>query len=227
MQIENNTTPFQIDHGQIQRIFVLVLFSETKTDWTSKVDQRCWHTKGTVFFDRNWRQKQRRKRDQKGTGEADVVRKKSGSLISDTVSLGYGSLNLPLLLQRIHVLVLFSETKTGWASKALKGNRNVERKSWKKRAVDIYRGWGQEQRGKDDKKDVGEGHETGYRPGSLISATVSLGYGSLPLTVTVSVETHLQSKPCLSSVPQAGIPCRLPCLSFASRGLMRVYQTAC
>ena len=28
----------------------------------------------------------------------------------------------------------------------------------------------------------------------MISDTVSLGYGSLPLTVTVSVETHLQSK---------------------------------
>ena len=32
------------------------------------------------------------------------------------------------------------------------------------------------------------------KSGSLISDTVSLGYGSLPLTVTVSVETHLQSK---------------------------------
>ena len=28
----------------------------------------------------------------------------------------------------------------------------------------------------------------------MISDTVSLGYGNLPLTVTVSVETHLQSK---------------------------------
>ena len=185
---------------------MLVLFSETKTDWTSEVDQRGWHRKRTVYFDRNWRQKQRRKRDQKGTGEGDVVRKKSGSMISNTVSLGYGNLNLPLLLQRIHVLVLFSETKTGWASKALKGNRNAARNSCKKRAVNIYRGGGRDQRGKDDKKDVGEGNETGYRPGTLISDTVLLGYGSLPLTVTVSVETHLQSKPFLSSLPQAGSP---------------------
>ena len=49
-------------------------------------------------------------------------------------------------------------------------------------------------------------HETGYRPGSLISDTVSLGYGSLPLTVTVSVETHLQSKSFLSSLLQVGTP---------------------
>ena len=60
---------------------------------------------------------------------------------------------------------------------------------------------GEDQRGKDDKKDVGEGNEIGYRPGTLISDIVSLGYGSLPLTVTVSVETHLQSKPFLSSLP--------------------------
>ena len=228
-------TPFHIKHGQLQRIFVLVLFSETKTECTSEGDQRGWHT-GTVYFDRNWRGKKRRKRDQKGAGEGDVDRKKSGSLISDTVLLGYGRSSL--LLQRIdlHVLVLFSETKmgwasketkTGWAGKAVKGNRNAERNSGKKRAVDIYRGWGWDQRGKDDKKDVGEGHETGYRPITLISKTVSLGYGSLPLTVTVSVETHLQSKSFLSSLLQAGIPFQVPCQSFASRGLMDVYRIPC
>ena len=91
----------------------------------------------------------------------------------------------------------------GWAGKAVKGNRNAERNSGKKRAVDIYRGWGQDKGGKDDKKDVGEGYETGYRPGTLISNTVSLGYGSLPLTVTLLVETHLQSKSFLSSLLQA------------------------
>ena len=45
--------------------------------------------------------------------------------------------------------------------------------------------------------------------------TVSLGYGSLPLTVTVSVETHLQSKSFLSSLLQAGIPFQVPCQSFS------------
>ena len=55
---------------------------------------------------------------------------------------------------------------------------------------------------------------TGYRPGTLISNTVLLGYGSLPLTVTVSVETHLQSKSFLSSLLQAGIPFQVPCQSF-------------
>ena len=30
------------------------------------------------------------------------------------------------------------------------------------------------------RKDIGEGHKTGYRPGTLISDTVLLGYGSLP-----------------------------------------------
>ena len=37
MQIENNTTPCQIDHGQLQRIFVLVLFSETKQTEPAKL----------------------------------------------------------------------------------------------------------------------------------------------------------------------------------------------
>ena len=106
-------------------------------------------------------------------------------------------------------------------------HRNAARNSCKKRAVDIYRGGGRDQRGKDGKKDIGEGNETGYRPGTFISDNVSLGYGSLPLTVTVLVETHLQSKPFLSSLPQAGSPSRPPCLSCIWRGLMGVYQTPC
>ena len=47
----------------------------------------------------------------------------------------------------------------------------------------------------------------------VVSDTVSLGYCSLPLTVTVSVETHLQSKLFHFSIHQAGIPSQPPCLS--------------
>ena len=46
------------------------------------------------------------------------------------------------------------------------------------------------------------------KPGSLISDTVSLGYGSLPLTVTVSVETHLQSKS--FQKPKQDVPVKKP-----------------
>ena len=70
----------------------------------------------------------------------------------------------------------------------------------------------------------------GNKPSDIVEipkGDEALGYGSLPLTVTMSVETHLQSKPFLSSLPQAGGPCQLPCQSFISRGLIGVYQTPC
>ena len=78
-------------------------------------------------------------------------RKKPGSLISDTVSLGYGSLPLTVTVsvethlqsksfQKPKQDVPVKKPKWDELVKAVKGNRNAERNSGKKRAVDIYRG---------------------------------------------------------------------------------------
>ena len=63
-------------------------------------------------------------------------------------------------------------------------------------------------RRKRDQKGTGEGDVDRKKPGSLISDIVLLGYGSLPLTVTVSVETHLQSKS--FQKPKQDVPVKKP-----------------
>ena len=159
-------------------------------------------------------------------------------MISDTVSLGYGSLPLTVTVSvethlqsksfqkpkqdvPVKKRKLDEPVKLSQEIEMLK--KTVERKDLST-STEVE---GEDKRGKNDKKDVGEGYETGYRPGTLISNTVSLGYGSLPLTVTVSVETHLQSKSFLSWLLQAGIPFQVPCQSFAWRGWMDVCCISC
>ena len=159
-------------------------------------------------------------------------------MISDTVSLGYGSLPLTVTVsvethlqsksfQKPKQDVPVKKPKWDESVKLSKEIEMLKETVERKELSTSTEVEGETREERMIRKMLVKDMRQDTVPGTLISDTVSLGYGSLPLTVTVSVETHLQSKSFLSLLLQAGTPFQVPCQSFAWRGSMDVCHISC